>query len=89
MFLLIKTLSFSSRMKSPGNFGDQFVPLEERLAAQGSRFLGGDSPDSLDFLAFGIIQCHCSVCVPPVTALQTDPRPARVLVAILAIRNRL
>jgi len=88
MYLLIKTLSFSSRLKDPDNFGDQFVPLEERLAAQDGRFLSGDSPDSLDFLAFGIIQCHCSVYVPPVTALQTDPRLDRVRDWIGAMQER-
>ncbi len=88
MYLLIKTLAFSSRMQAPENFGDQFVPLEERLAAQGSRFLSGDAPDSLDFLAFGIVQCHCSVYVPPVTALQMDPRLERVRGWIVSMQER-
>ena len=78
MYLLIKTVRLTSQARPLDNYGNQFVALEERLAAQNSRFLSGDAPDSLDFLAFGIIQCHCSVYVPPVTALQTDPRLTRV-----------
>jgi hypothetical protein len=37
-------------------------------------FLGREAPDSVDLLLFGIIQCHCSIPVPPVLALQSDPR---------------
>ncbi len=89
MYLLIKTVGFSSRMRKLDNYGDQFVALEERLAEQNSRFLSGDTPDSLDFLAFGIVQCHCSVYVPPVTALQTDPRLERLRGWIGAMHERL
>ena len=89
MFLLIKTVRLTARAKPLDNYGNQFVGLEEHLAAGNTRFLSGDQPDSLDFLAFGIIQCHCSVYVPPVTALQTDPRLVRVRGWISAMHERL
>ena len=89
MYLLIKTVNLTAQTRPLDNYGNQFVALEERLAEQNSRFLSGDAPDSLDFLAFGIIQCHCSVYVPPVTALQTDPRLTRVRDWIAAMHERL
>ena len=88
MYLLIKSVGLTSQARQLDNYGDQFVALEERLAEQNSRFLSGDNPDSLDFLAFGIVQCHCSVFVPPVTALQTDPRLERVRGWIGAMHER-
>ena len=72
-FLLI---NFSRRFimaPDPENFGDQFLELESKLASAGP-FLEGEKPDTLDFLLFGIVQCHASIYVPPITAMQSDDR---------------
>ncbi len=73
-FLLIRTTVFLSRPQEPDNYGDQFLGWEERFAAMPGPFLAGDEPDSVDLLLFGIIQCHCSIPVPPIAALQSDER---------------
>ena len=77
MYLLIRTVVLSGRIPDPRDYADQYLPLEERLKS-GAPFLSGEKPDSLDFLAFGIVQCHCSIPVPPLHALQMDPRLERV-----------
>jgi len=73
-FLLIRTTVLLRRPRDPEDFGDQFLPFEKMLEASGTPYLSGQTPDTLDFLLFGIIQCHCSIYVPPVTALQSDSR---------------
>jgi len=73
-FLLIRTLVLFVRSDDPENFGNQFLPFEEMLEASGAPFLCGQEPNTLDFELFGVIQCHCSIYVPPVTALQSDSR---------------
>jgi hypothetical protein len=76
-FLLIRVTVFVRRPEEPESYGDQFIEWEERFAKMKGPFLGGDEPDSLDLLFFGIIQCHCSIPVPPILALQSDPRLTR------------
>jgi hypothetical protein len=73
-FCLISTVNLRYRPRDPDNFGDQFLAFEKMLKASAEPYLCGQKPDSLDFLLFGIIQCHCSIYVPPIAALQTDPR---------------
>lgn len=73
-FLLIRSLVLLGRSGDPENFGNQFLPFEEMLQASGAPFLCGQEPNTLDFELFGVIQCHCSIYVPPVTALQSDSR---------------
>ncbi len=73
-YLLIRTINLVANPKDPENYGDQFVYFDKRLSASNDPYLGGAAPDTLDYLLFGIIQCHCSIYVPPVTALQTDER---------------
>jgi hypothetical protein len=46
-------------------------------------------PDTLDMMLFGIIQCHCSIPVPPIPALQNDPRLTRLRSWIRAMQERL
>ena len=77
-FILIRFGVFSRGYGDPDNHGDAYMHWEDRLADRNSRFLGGDTPDSEDLLLFGIVQCHCSVPVPTVLALQTDSRLTRV-----------
>ncbi len=87
-FLLIRTVVLLGRPQDPEDFGDQFLPFEEMLEASDTPYLSGASPNTLDFLLFGIIQCHCSIYVPPVTALQTDPRLRKVRTWIGAMQER-
>lgn len=75
-FLLIRFSVLTGRRRVPDSYGDQYLPWEARFAAMEGEFLGGDEPDTLDLLLFGIVQCHCSIFVPTVTALQSDPRLA-------------
>jgi len=77
-FILIRFGVFSRGYGDPDNHGDAYMHWEDRLADRNCPFLGGDTPDSEDLLLFGIVQCHCSVPVPTVLALQTDPRLTRV-----------
>jgi hypothetical protein len=89
MYVLIRSLVLLNRPREPENHGDQFMPFEDRLATSGGRFLGGTQPDTLDFLLFGIVQCHASIYVPPITALQSDPRLVRLRDWIGAMHARL
>jgi hypothetical protein len=74
-FTLIRHGVFANRgYHDPANHGDQFLEWEERFSAMDGPFLAGDEPDVVDLLLFGIIQCHCSIPVPPLYALQSDPR---------------
>ncbi len=87
-FLVIRTVVLLGRRNDPEHFGDQFLPFEEMLEASGTRYLSGEEPNTLDFLLFGIIQCHCSIHVPPVTALQSDARLGRLRAWIGAMQER-
>lgn len=73
-FLLINFSNLVARRPEPESYGDQYLKWEERFAAMSGPFLGGDEPDAIDLLLFGMVQCHCSIPVPPLTALQADPR---------------
>lgn len=73
-FVLIRGTVFLRRPAEPDNYGDQFLGWEARFGELSDSFLGGDAPDTLDLLLFGIIQCHSSIPVPPLWALQSDPR---------------
>ena len=87
-FLLINFLLWSGRTRDPKNFGDQFVPFEEMLHASGAPYLSGEKPNTLDFLLFGMVQSHCSIFVPPVSALQSDPRLERLRDWICVMQER-
>ena len=87
-FLLIRTLRLLVRPRDPENFGNQFLPFEEMLAASDASYLCGQEPNTLDFLLFGIIQCHCSIYVPPVTALQSDSRLGKLRAWIGTMQER-
>ena len=73
-FLLIRFAVLMRRPSEPTSYADQYLEWEARFANMQGAFIGGEAPDSLDFLLFGIVQCHCSIPVPPVLALQSDPR---------------
>jgi hypothetical protein len=87
-FLLIRSVMAFVKPQEPENFGDQFVFWEERLKNKGTTFLGGDAPNSEDCLLFGIMQCHCSVPVPPMLALQNDERLVLLRQWIISMQER-
>lgn len=73
-FTLIRFGVFSRGYGDPHSHADAYIHWEDRLADSNCQFLGGDKPDSKDLLLFGVVQCHCSVPVPTVLALQADSR---------------
>jgi hypothetical protein len=87
-FLLIRTMVLLRRPQDPVNHGDQFLYWERKLEESSAEFLGGDAPDILDVMLFGILQCHCSIPVPPSVALQQDPRLAGMRRWIGAMQER-
>ncbi len=86
--LLLSILRLSGQLRDPENYGNQFLPFEDKLKASGRPFLTGDAPESLDCLLFGMIQSHCSTYVPPVEALQSDPRLENVRAWISRMQER-
>jgi glutathione S-transferase len=87
-YLLIRFMVLARLQQDPEDFGDQFLDWEQRLETSAGAYLGGDEPDMLDMMLFGIIQCHCSIPVPPVDALQKDPRLRRLRSWIGAMQER-
>ncbi len=87
-FTLIRFGVFARGYQDPENHGDAFVYWEQRLRAGEGAFVAGAKPDSLDFLLFGIVQCHCSIPVPTVVSLQTDPRLVEVRAWISTMQKR-
>jgi glutathione S-transferase len=88
-YLLIRFMVLSGRQHDPENFADQFLHWEHQLEQSTGAYLGGEEPDMLDMMLFGIIQCHCSIPVPPIAALQEDSRLARVRSWIGSMQERL
>lgn len=74
MFLLINIIKIKLNLKDPDNFGDQFLFWEKKLIQSEGSFIDGINPGARDFLLFGVIQCHASLPVPALTALQYDER---------------
>jgi glutathione S-transferase len=77
VFYFFSLITFARRIvgvKMPDNFGDQFLYWEDRINKSGGEFIGGAQPDALDCLLFGIVQCHTSIPVPPIAAMQEDER---------------
>jgi hypothetical protein len=88
MYLLIKTVNRLGYMPDAEDYGGQYLPIEGMLERSDGPFVAGKAPDTIDFLLFGIVQCHCSIYVPPVAALQADPRLVRVRAWIGAMQER-
>ena len=78
MFTLINFTKRVMKPQEPKNFGDQFLAWERILQASSRSFLDGEAPGIRDMMLFGVIQCHSSIPVPPLTALQRDERLNRV-----------
>ena len=54
-----------------------FGRWQKHLEEAGTPFFGGATPNVVDLALFGGIQCHCSIPVPVIPVLQTDPDLAR------------
>jgi hypothetical protein len=88
-FFLLITFGKRTRMQTdPSSFGDQFLFWEDRLEQSSGAYINGDEPGSLDFLLFGVIQCHCSIEVPPLSSLLIDTRLKRIRVWIATMHER-
>ena len=61
---------------------------EERFAKDQHAFLGGDEPNLVDLQLFGGVQCHCSIPVPTIAVLQTDPSLPRVREWVTSMQRR-
>jgi hypothetical protein len=59
-YLLIRFMVLSGAQPDPENFGDQFLYWERKLEESEGAYLGGDVPDTLDMMLFGIIQARTS-----------------------------
>jgi glutathione S-transferase len=77
-YLLINFMVLTRRQGDPESFADQFRYWEQKLGESKGDYLGGEEPGILDVMLFGVIQCHCSILVPPIPALQEDPALARL-----------
>ncbi len=87
-YSLIRVGVLSRGYQDPRNHADAFIYWENRLAETNTLFIEGDQPGSLDFLLFGIVQCHCSVPVPTIECLQTDSRLDRTRAWIAEMQKR-
>ena len=74
MFLLINIIKVRFKLKDPENFGDQYIFWEKELLESDGCYIDGLNPGTRDFLLFGVIQCHSSLPVPALKALQNDER---------------
>ena len=88
MFLLINIIKVRFNMKDPENFGDQYLFWEKELLESDGSFIDGLNPGTRDFLLFGVIQCHSSLPVPALKALQKDERLFNLRNWILKMHER-
>ena len=87
-FLLISFGKRSGIQADPSSFGDQFLFWEGKLEESSGAYIKGDEPGSLDFLLFGVIQCHCSIKVPPLSSLLIDTRLKGIRAWIATMHER-
>jgi glutathione S-transferase len=73
-YLLLQFVIRAGVQPDPKDFAEQFLYWEEKLRDSPDPYLGGDTPNTLDFMLFGVVQCHSSIPVPPLTALGNDSR---------------
>lgn len=74
MLVLLSFVKRTQKLKDPEDFGDQFLVWERALESSAGPYLDGEAPGIRDILLFGVIQCHSSIPVPPLDALQRDTR---------------
>lgn len=73
-YFLLQFIIRTGLQPDPENFAEQFLYWEQKLKDSTGAYLGGNEPNILDLMLFGVIQCHCSIPVPPVASLQKDSR---------------
>jgi hypothetical protein len=73
-YLLLKFVTHTGIQPDPEDFAEQFLHWERKLEGSPGPYLGGDAPNTLDFMLFGVVQCHSSIPVPPLAALRKDAR---------------
>jgi hypothetical protein len=88
MLTLITMVRVSKRVSVPSDWGKQFLYWERCLTTSSGQFIDGITPGSRDFLLFGVIQCHCSIPVPPLHALREDSRLQRIRTWICSMQKR-
>ena len=86
-YLTLKSVARQLKLATPDG-PRQFLPWERRLQENGGPFLGGDQPDTLDLQLFGAVQSLCSIPIPPVAILQSDPALPRLREWIGAMHRR-
>ena len=74
MFILINVGKLRLKQKYPDNYGDQFMYWENLIDSSDGSFMDGNKPGSRDMIMFGMIQCHSSIPVPALDALNSDQR---------------
>ena len=72
-YLTLALLRRRLGLSSEGDIRRSWQRWEERFAKEPHPFLGGDEPNLVDLLLFGALQCHCSIPIPPIAVLRTDP----------------
>ena len=87
-FLALRGLARQTEPGSEASFRRQFSYWEHKLESSAGPFLGGDSPETLDLMLFGVLQCHCSIPVPPIPVVQEDPSLPRLRSWIKAMQER-
>ncbi len=88
MMTLISFAKVTRKPTDPENFGDQFLVWERTLESSTGQFVDGDVPGIRDLLLFGVVQCHASIPVPPLEALQNDKRLAGLRQWIATMQKR-
>jgi len=87
-YLLIRFMVLFGNRQDPESFTDQFLLWQQKLAESAGDYLGGSEPNTLDMMLFGVIQCHSSIPVPPLTVLRTDPKLSRLRTWIGTMQKR-
>ena len=88
MFSVISFSKLTGRAKDPEDFGYQYLYWENVIENSAGHFMAGHSPDSQDFMLFGILQCHASVPVPPLEPLVDDDRFSGLRSWVAAMHER-
>jgi len=86
-FTLITMFSRRVPEVAPERLAQQFSYFQDRLGA-GAAFLGGETPDTIDFQLFGLVQMCSTIPGPPLAVLQEGPNLDRLRDWIAAMQRR-
>lgn len=89
-YLLLQFVKIAGLRPDPKDFAESFLVWQDHLKMSGGPFIGGEQPGMLDFLLFGMIQCHASIPAQPVQVLRDAPRlkELRNWIASMQVRFR-